>query len=197
MKEFIEISRRGKIENIVLKFVIILFCLITTILNSNLYMSMFKGTNVINNKNSLLSLSKSRERFVTLDLTNAKLMEYSILSNDNDKINIYSLKIDDENILIALTENTALTDKVTLRILDYDQNMEEIKEKLEYNSNDKYFKEKYFSNIDYLIDKKVIEVKFYSTIILLLLCGLTIPIDIYFYIKPEKTRCFKKLVREM
>ena len=48
-----------------------------------------------------------------------------------------------------------------------------------------------------MTDKKVISFKFYLTIILLLLCGLTMPIDIYFYLKPEKTRCFKKLVREM
>lgn len=197
MKEYIEISRRGKMENIVLKFVIILFCLLTTILNSKLYMSIFKGTNIINDRNSLLVLSNSKERFVTLDLTNAKLMKYQIISNEDDKINIYSLNIEGEDILVALTENTALTNKVTLRQLDFDSNMKDIKEKLEYNTNNKYFSNKYYSNINYMTDKKVISFKFYITIILLLLCGLTMPVDIYFYLKPEKTRCFKKLVREM
>ena len=197
MKEYIEISRRGKMENIVLKFVIILICLLTTMLNSKLYMSIFKGTNIINDRNSLLVLSNSKERFVTLDLTNAKLMKYQIISNEDDKINIYSLNIEGEDILVALTENTALTNKVTLRQLDFDSNMKDIKEKLEYNTNNKYFSNKYYSNINYMTDKKVISFKFYITIILLLLCGLTMPIDIYFYLKPEKTRCFKKLVREM
>lgn len=197
MKEYIEISRRGKMENIVLKFVIILFCLLTTILNSKLYMCIFKETNIINDRNSLLVLSNSNERFVTLDLTNAKLMKYQIISNEDDKINIYSLNIEGEDILVALTENTALTNKVTLRQLDFDSNMKDIKEKLEYNTNNKYFSNKYYSNINYMTDKKVISFKFYITIILLLLCGLTMPIDIYFYLKPEKTRCFKKLVREM
>ena len=197
MKEYIEISRRGKMENIVLKFVIILFCLLTTILNSKLYMCIFKGTNIINDRNSLLVLSNSNERFVTLDLTNAKLMKYQIISNEDDKINIYSLNIEGEDILVVLTENTALTNKVTLRQLDFDSNMKDIKEKLEYNTNNKYFSNKYYSNINYMTDKKVISFKFYITIILLLLCGLTMPIDIYFYLKPEKTRCFKKLVREM
>ena len=197
MKEYIEISRRGKMENIVLKLVIILFFLLTTILNSKLYMSIFKGTNIINDRNSLLVLSNSNERFVTLDLTNAKLMKYQIISNEDDKINIYSLNIEGEDILVALTENTALTNKVTLRQLDFDSNMKDIKEKLEYNTNNKYFSNKYYSNINYMTDKKVISFKFYLTIILLLLCGLTMPIDIYFYLKPEKTRCFKKLVREM
>ena len=166
-------------------------------LNSKLYMSIFKGTNIINDRNSLLVLSNSKERFVTFDLTNAKLMKYQIISNKDDKINIYSLNIEGEDILVALTENTALTNKVTLRQLDFDSNMKDIKEKLEYNTNNKYFSIKYYSNINYMTDKKVISFKFYITIILLLLCGLTMPIDIYFYLKPEKTRCFKKLVREM
>ena len=160
-------------------------------------MCIFKGTNIINDRNSLLVLSNSNERFVTLDLTNAKLMKYQIISNEDDKINIYSLNIEGEDILVALTENTALTNKVTLRQLDFDSNMKDIKEKLEYNTNNKYFSNKYYSNINYMTDKKVISFKFYITIILLLLCGLTMPIDIYFYLKPEKTRCFKKLVREM
>lgn len=195
MREYIEIIRRSKLESIILKFIIILFCLFTVILNSKTYMTIFKTDGVVNSYDGLIQKINKNEKFITLDLTNAKLQKYSMISDDNDKLNIYSVPFDDNDFLVVLKDNTALTNSVTLQILNYDFNMKDIKEKLEYNNIYKFSDKKYFSNVNYLISEKIIKIKFYFTVILLFLMIVFLPVDIYLYINPKKTFKYKKMVK--
>lgn len=197
MKEIIEIIRREKLESIILKFIIMLFCLFTIILNSETYMAVFKSINKINSYEELEKAVDENEKFITLDLTDAKLMKYSIVSSENDRVNIYSISFDNKNLLIALKDNTALTDNVTGELLEYDSNMKDIKEKLEYNSNNKYEMTKYFSNVSYVKNENMIKIKFYFILLVLLLMIITLPFNIYLYVYPKKTKKYEKLKKEL
>lgn len=197
MKEIIEIIRREKLESIILKFIIMLFCLFTIILNSETYMAVFKSINKINSYEELQKALDGNEKFITLDLTDAKLMKYSIVSSENDRVNIYSISFDNKNLLIALKDNTALTDNVTGELLEYDSNMKDIKEKLEYNSNNKYEMTKYFSNVSYVKNENMIKIKFYFILLVLLLMIITLPFNIYLYVYPKKTKKYEKLKKEL
>lgn len=197
MKEIIEIIRREKLESIILKFIIMLFCLFTIILNSETYMAVFKSINKINSHEELQKAVDENEKFITLDLTDAKLMKYSIVSSENDRVNIYSISFDNKNLLIALKDNTALTDNVTGELLEYDSNMKDIKEKLEYNSNNKYEMTKYFSNVSYVKNENMIKIKFYFILLVLLLMIITLPFNIYLYVYPKKTKKYEKLKKEL
>lgn len=183
MSEYIEIIKYRKLENIILKIIIIVFCFLTIIINLNEYKSLFKNnTNIENSINE-------NYRFVTLDLTPSKLISYSIIDNNENKVNFYTLELNDKILLIALKENTVITNKVEGELKDYDKYVNVIKNK--YNENGKLIEEKYFSNVSYNTNKKIVEIKFYFTIILLIIIILTLPFDIFIYINPKKSKKFK------
>ena len=160
-------------------------------------MAVFKSINKINSYEELEKAVDENEKFITLDLTDAKLMKYSIVSSENDRVNIYSISFDNKNLLIALKDNTALTDNVTGELLEYDSNMKDIKEKLEYNSNNKYEMTKYFSNVSYVKNENMIKIKFYFILLVLLLMIITLPFNIYLYVYPKKTKKYEKLKKEL
>lgn len=193
MKKSIEIIKRGKLENIILKLIIIVFCIFTIILNSNAYNSIFKGGTIINTYKDLETAIMKNNKFITLDLTNAKLMKYSIISDDkSENINIYSLYLDDRQLLISLKDNTALTNKVTGELLKYNIDMSDVKKQLEESSDDKFIEDRYFSNINYTSNEKVIKIEFYSIAVLLFIIIVTLTFDVILYFNPKKTYKYRK-----
>jgi hypothetical protein len=194
MKNMLEVIKRSKMENMILKFIIIIILSITIILNSDTYKEMFQNENLISSKEELDTILKENKRFVTLDLTNAELTRFS-LQNDETKqneINTYKIEYDNEILLIFLSENTAITNKVRGELNTYTIEENEIKEKVLEENEDKTVMTLCFSNVNYKMQENIVKYKFLFSVGLLCILVISIFIDIYLFLNPSKTRKYKK-----
>ena len=123
-------------------------------------------------------------KYVTLDLKEAKLNRLSYKVNDKENYT-YSLKLDDKYMLIYLDKNTALTKKVGAIKYNDDKDSKSIKLSLSNDNEDIDFYKGYYSNISYESNKKVLNIKYYTSLTLIELCSLLILINIVLMIQKK------------
>lgn len=191
-----ELVKRNKKENLVLNLIIIIVCILSLMLNINNYFRVISSDYFeIKSINDLSNAMKNKERFISVDLRSAKLEMYS-LKETNKKENfsdIYTLNIDGNNILILLKPNTMITDEVPLEILNDSKDTYQIKNKLKDNN----YNNKVLSNINYNFNRNLEIIKFYITVILLILSIINIIINIYGMLNPNKTYMYKKYNKKL
>lgn len=191
-----ELVVRNKKENLVLSFIIIIVCILSLMLNINNYFRVISSDYYnIKSINDLNVAIKNKERFISVDLRDAKLEMYS-LKEFNEKENfadIYTLDIEGNNILILLKPNTMITDEVSLEIFNDTKHTYQIKNKLK----DINYNNKVLSNLEYNFDRNVELIKFYITVILLVISIINIIYNIYGMFNPNKTRLYKKYNKKL
>lgn len=194
----VEIIKRKKMESLILNVIVIIVVIVTIILNSDNYKQIFMEENLITNENTLNSVIKLDKRFVTLDLTDAQLTRFSIKDNSKDKIlvNTYKVSYENKTLIIFLKENTAITNKVRGEfITPVNENLEILNELKKELKNENII-DICFSNVDYMMEEKIIKFKFiFSIIVISLLITFSI-LDIFYLIKPKKTRKYKKYTKK-
>ena len=192
MRDMLEIIKRAKRESIVLSLIIILFCLVNLILSMDFYKKLLiDDYTVVTDAKSLSNAIEKNERYIYIDLSNANLEHYSI-SNEDNTANIYTLKYDDNYILVLLKENTIITNKTPVEIINDNYTTLDIKKKFEKVD---YLKIS-LSNIEYKKDLFIEKVKLYLIICLLILSGISIIINFYGLLNPKKTISFKSYVKK-
>lgn len=190
----IEIIKNKKMESLILNVLIIIILSITIIINSDDYKQIFLMDKVITNEEMMNDAIDNDKRFVTLDLTNAKLMRLSI-ENEKSKINTYKVTYDNYDVIIFLSENTALTNKVKGKLIKPVNEELEIKETLK-NESERKIIDICFSNVDYIIDEIYIKSKLMVSIILITLLFVFSILDIIYFISPKRTRKYKKHIKK-
>ena len=192
MSDIIDIVKRKKIEGLVCSVIIAIFCFINIILNMDVYKKViFNEYSTINSIEDLNKAYMNKERFLLINLKDANLEYYQLKSN-NITANIYTLKLDDKNVLVTLKENTLITDKTEVEIAMDDQIIEDLKTKFDtknyYNIS--------LSNINYHRDKKVFLYKIYILFGLLFISLLSSIINTIFMLIPTKTLTYRKYIKK-
>lgn len=196
--EIISLVKKSKAENIVLKLILIIICIVTMIFNSDEYKQIFLSNNSISSYNELKDSIDNKDKFVILDLTKAEETRFSFQnSKKEDAAKIYEVNYGNYNLLVVLKPNTALTKEVKGEILSENTNIKTIKEKLISDNKDKKYIYEYFSDMDYSDEEIVIKRKFYSSTILILLLIFGIILDLIKLNKPKKTRMYKKYLKKL
>lgn len=186
MYDSIEIVKRNKMQNLVLSFLLIVFCLVNLILNIDNYKSVITGEyNIINSIKDLKNAKDKKVLFMYIDAKKAKLENYSLKSDI--KVNTYKVKINNKNIMLLLKENTLLNSKVPVQLIKSDDNIIDLKSKLETKYDDKYI----LSDINYLNDKKIYTYKVYILLGLLFISIISVFINLMGVLNPEKTLMYK------
>ncbi len=190
--------KKSKAENIILKLILIIICVVTLIINSTDYKRIFLDNSPVTNYEELKPFIDDNEKFITLDLSNAKETRFSFQNNNKeDAAKIYDINYGQNNLLVVVKPNTALTNKVKGELLTDNENIKVIKQKLKEDNNSKNYDIKYFSNIDYTEEEKLIKTKFYVTTILIILLFLGIIVDFIKFMNPSKTRLYKKYMKKL
>ena len=115
MYDVSELVKRNKIQNLVLSFFILVFCLINIILNVDNYRSVITGEyKTITSIKELKEAKDRKDLFIFIDMKKAKLENYSLKSDI--KINTYTINLNKNNIIVLLKEDTLLTSKVPVQI---------------------------------------------------------------------------------
>lgn len=188
MNDIRELVVRKKLQNLILNFILIIFCFINIILNIDNYKKILSNNfDTISSISQLDKAKKDNNLFIYIDLQDAKMQNYSI-KNKLNKANIYTLNMDDKNILVILRENTILTDKTPVKIINDSDIISDIKNKLK--DNDYY--EISLSNVDYNDDKIIELYKIYALFLILSLSTLFIFIDLFGIFIPSNTIMYKK-----
>ena len=181
-------------ENIILKIMLIIVCVITIIINYNDYSGVFSSKSLINDKTSMEKSIINTKNYVYVNLKDAKETRFT-LENNKRIINIYEMEYDNKNMLVMLDKNTALTKKIEGILQNKkDSNLEAIKEKLKKENKDSFY-DYYFTNVDYSKKEMIVKLKLYVTVgfIAVLLFGIII--DIIRILNPKKTFLFRKYHR--
>lgn len=190
--------KKSKAENIILKLILIIICVVTLIINSTDYKRIFLDNSPVTNYEELKPFIDDNEKFITLDLSNAKETRFSFQNNNKeDAAKIYDINYGQNNLLVVVKPNTALTNKVKGELLTDNENIKVIKQKLKEDNNSKNYDIKYFSNMDYTEEEKLIKTKFYVTTILIILLFLGIIVDFIKFMNPSKTRLYKKYMKKL
>lgn len=193
MKKVEELIKRKKKENILLSLLLITICMLNLILNFNNYVKVVsKDYYEVNDIESLNKSIKNKEKFIIVNLKNAKLESYSLANKDNVLANLYTLNMDNKNILILLKPNTILTTKVFLEILNDTSETYQIKDKLNNNYYDKYL-----SNVNYDFSIKFESIKLYVILLLLTLSIISIIINVISIRNPNRTHMYKKYYKKL
>ena len=197
-EEVNNLVKKSKAENIILKLILIIICVVTLIINSTDYKRIFLDNSPVTNYDELKPFIDDNEKFITLDLSKAKETRFSFQNNDKkDAAKIYDINYGQNNLLVVVKPNTALTNKVKGELLTDNENIKVIKQKLKEDDNSKNYDIKYFSNMDYTEEEKLIKTKFYVTTILIILLFFGIIIDFVKFINPSKTRLYKKYMKKL
>lgn len=194
----IEIIKRKKIESLILNIIIIVVVISTIILNSDNYKQIFMEENLITSEETLNSAIENDKRFVTLDLTDAELTRFSIKDNKTDEIlvNTYQISYSNQTLIIFLKENTAVTNKIKGELVSPVNEKLEIKEELTKELKDANVIDICFSNVDYIIQERIIKFKFILSISIIILSVLFSILDIFYYINPKKTKKYKRYLKK-
>ena len=197
-EEVNNLVKKSKAENIILKLILIIICVVTLIINSTDYKRIFLDNSPVTNYEELKPFIDDNEKFITLDLSNAKETRFSFQNNNKeDAAKIYDINYGQNNLLVVVKPNTALTNKVKGELLTDNENIKVIKQKLKEDDNSKNYDIKYFSNMDYTEEEKLIKTKFYVTTILIILLFLGIIVDFIKFMNPSKTRLYKKYMKKL
>lgn len=197
-EEVNNLVKKSKAENIILKLILIIICVVTLIINSTDYKRIFLDNSPVTNYEELKPFIDDNEKFITLDLSNAKETRFSFQNNNKeDAAKIYDINYGQNNLLVVVKPNTALTNKVKGELLTDNENIKVIKQKLKEDDNSKNYDIKYFSNMDYTEEEKIIKTKFYVTTILIILLFLGIIVDFIKFMNPSKTRLYKKYMKKL
>ncbi len=191
-----ELVKRNKKENLVLSLIMFVICILCLILNINNYFRVITNNFVVvNSIDDLYTAIKNKERFITVDLKDATLEMYSLkkTNENNNIINLYTLTIDNKNVLVLISPNTMITDKVSLEILNDTKYIRQIKDKLENNN----YESKVLSTIDYNFNRNIEIVKFYVTIFILTISIINIIFSIYGICNIKKTYAYKKYNKKL
>ena len=197
-EEVNNLVKKSKAENIILKLILIIICVVTLIINSTDYKRIFLDNSPVTNYEELKPFIDDNKKFITLDLSNAKETRFSFQNNNKeDAAKIYDINYGQNNLLVVVKPNTALTNKVKGELLTDNENIKVIKQKLKEDNNSKNYDIKYFSNMDYTEEEKLIKTKFYVTTILIILLFLGIIVDFIKFMNPSKTRLYKKYMKKL
>ena len=197
-EEVNNLVKKSKAENIILKLILIIICVVTLIINSTDYKRIFLDNSPVTNYEELKPFIDDNEKFITLDLSNAKETRFSFQNNNKeDAAKIYDINYGQNNLLVVVKPNIALTNKVKGELLTDNENIKVIKQKLKEDDNSKNYDIKYFSNMDYTEEEKLIKTKFYVTTILIILLFLGIIVDFIKFMNPSKTRLYKKYMKKL
>ena len=198
-KKIIEVVKKEKIENIILKLVLIIICVATVMLNLKEYRQVFTNTNVINNYSNLNSAITNKYKYVTIDLSLAEETRFSLQTGTGEETSkVYEINYGDYNLILVLDKNTALTGNVKGELLKENDNVATIKQKLiEDSDNKKQYIKSYFSNMDYADEELITKRKFYATTIAISTLTILIVIDFLKFLHPKKTRAYRKYIKKL
>lgn len=176
-------KRSKKLQSIILNFILVILCIINVVVNNELYKQV-----LTNNYNEIKTIDdfNSNISFKNINLKDAKLEHY-LIQNKKEKINIYTSNLDDVNILVLLRENTILTDKTPVEIVDDNDIIKDVKEKLK----DKNYYTKVLSNINYNSNRKIQLYKIYVILGLIFISVLSIFINMVGLFKLSNSYMYK------
>lgn len=194
----IDIIKRKKMECLILNILIIVVTMSTIVLNSDNYKQIFTEENLITNEKNLDKILSEDKRFVTVDLNDAKLTRLSIKNNSSNKIevNTYKITFDSKTLIIFLSGNTAITNKVKGELIKPVNEQLEIYDQLKKEYKDENIINVCFSNVDYKLEEKIIKLKFIISVSIIILCILFSFSDIFYFMNPKKTRKYKKYTKK-
>ncbi len=196
MSNIEELIIRKKKENIVLSIIIIILCIIGILFFYNDYIDFSNNDYYkINTKEDLETAINKKIKFVNMDLTNAKAEMYSLskLDDKNNKLNLYTIDLENKKVMIFLKNNTIITNKVYLNIEKFDGNKLSIKELL----NDDEYYDIILSNEKFNENRNFEIYKIYVLISLIVLEVLSIIINTIYYKNPKKTYRYKKYMKKL
>lgn len=198
-KRIIEIVKKEKIGNIILKLILLVTCLVTFMLNLKEYRQVFTNNVVINNYSNLNSAITNKYKYVTINLSNAEETRFAFQNeNQENAAKVYEINYGDYNLLLVLNKNTAITNVVKGELLKENTDIKTIKEKLvEDSNNQKQYINSYFSNMDYSDEEKVTKTKFLITTVIILTLVFLIFIDFLKFLNPKKTHSYRKYIRKL
>ena len=186
MQEAIKYIRSIKISNLIIDIILLVICFIHVYINLNLYKQIvFNNYKTINNINEL---KDSKNKYYYLNMKKSIEENYSILLNDK-KHNIYTLNIDNNNLLIILSNNTILTNKTLVKITNDNNMIEDVKRKFLKNDYYKITLSNINLNKEILMDK----IKTYIVLLIIVLTIISIFINIIQIINPKYTKLYKRL----
>ena len=180
--------KRQKIKNLISNIVLIIFCVVNFCINYNdYYMVLTKDYKMINTINDV----DTKTKYFYINMQGATKSNY-VLENSSFVSEIYTLTIDNKKVLVALKQNTILTDKISVEIIKDKTMLYQLNDK--FDSNNYAY---YFSNIDL---SKNVKVQLYKAYVLLgvmfisLIFGI---INIIGIINPKNTYMYKKLINDV
>lgn len=195
-KKIISLVKKEKIENIILKLVLIIICLMTLVLNLNEYKQIFLEKIYVHNNVTIENAIDTDSKFISIDVSKAKETRFSLEHNNKEEAKVYELNYGEKSLLLVLNKNTALTGNVQGELLGYDTNLNKIKDKLMTENNSKYY-DRYFSDMDYNAENNLTKKKFYITVAIISILLISIIIDFIKFFNPKKTKLYKKIYKKM
>ena len=185
--EIIRTIKKSKLINIIISIIVIIICFINFYFNKNIYMTV-----LTNNYKQIYTLNdiNNKDEFYYMDLSLANKNNYN-LKNDTETYNMYSVSIDNSNVLILLKENTIPTNKTIVKKLDSNNVILQLNDKFQ-KSDYKYI----FTDMDLQNDLKVELYKSYFLLIIIFILIISILINFIGFINPTKTHKYKKYLKE-
>ena len=185
---------KEKKKSLILSTLMIILCIISLIFFSEDYLKILNNEYfIVSDSKSLNEAIKNNERYVSVDLSGAKLEVYSLENISKRKINLYTLDFDNKKVMIFLRDNTIITNKVYLNIESFDQNKKNIKELL----NDSAYYDIILSNENFVLNRNIKLIKMYTLYILIILSIIKVIFDIYYINNPKKTIAYKKYMKKL
>lgn len=150
-----------------------------------LLLVLYKNNNDFNYKNNINNIKTYNKykdyKYVTINLKNSKLNRLSIKNNKKEYY-VYTLNIDNKNILLYLNKKTTLNKKVGVIKYKDDLISKDLKSSFE-NEDDIKYEKGYYSNINYDKNINVLNIKLYLLIGIIVLSLIFILIEILLFLK--------------
>lgn len=160
-----------KILNIIFELIIIILLYLSTIINTDY--SVLNKRSLINNKKTLDKYSSYK--YVSI---NSKNIEETRFMYNNNNI-IYVINIENKSILVELTKNTIITDKLDLMYMNDNTNTYTLKNDLNEENNNKYdFIKGYYTNKNLRKNERLVMIKYNITIGFIIFLGVICLINI-------------------
>ncbi len=194
--KIVSLVKKEKVENVILKLVLIVICLTTLVLNLNEYRQIFLDNTLVNSEVKLDNAINTDTKYIKLNVDNAKETRFALENNGKEEAKIYEIKYDTKSFLLVLNENTILTGNINGELLADNTNIKTIKEKLSSEEDNKYY-DRYFSNMDYSKERETIKIKFYITCLIVVILIVSIVFDFIKFFHPKKTRTYKRIYKKM
>lgn len=160
-----------KILNIIFELIIIILLYLSTIINTDY--SVLNKRSLINNKKTLDKYSSYK--YVSI---NSKNIEETRFMYNNNNI-IYVINIENKSILVELTKNTIIIDKLDLMYMNDNTNTYTLKNDLNEENNNKYdFIKGYYTNKNLRKNERLVMIKYNITIGFIIFLGVICLINI-------------------